>query len=86
MSCCGGSHPQRIRKESSGQVEKHAAVPSRVVQKKINRQTVKPASMHRQYVVPRDQCPKCGYTAMIIIISGRERQQCSNANCRFVIQ
>lgn len=85
MGCCGGSRPQAVRK----QVIEPAVetVSPQVIQKKISRsQAAQPVSIQRQYVVPRQQCAKCGYPTMAVTIAGRERLQCSNANCRIVVQ
>jgi len=84
MGCCGGNtRPQTVRKQVI-----ETTIPSpQVVQKKISRsQSSTPVSIQRQYVVPRQQCAKCGYPTMAVTIAGRERFQCSNANCRIVIQ
>jgi hypothetical protein len=80
MGCCGGGSPQRVRKQVVEPVVVEAEVPKRVVRS----QAAKPASISRQYVVPRKQCAKCGYPTMVVHIAGRERYQCSNANCRIV--
>lgn len=45
-----------------------------------------PVSIQRQYVIPRTPCPKCGSPTMLVHISNRERQQCTNIDCRLVIQ
>ena len=88
MSCCGGSRPQKVRRQAIEPVTKDVVdvIPQTVVQKKISRQAAQPVSIQRQYVVPRQQCAKCGYPTMTVTIAGRERQQCSNANCRIVVQ
>lgn len=88
MACCGGGggvRPQRIRKQSvESTASKQAAAPT---QRKLTRtsRTAQPAAPQRQYVVPRQQCTKCGYPGMVVTIAGRERMQCSNVNCRLII-
>lgn len=86
MACCGGgARPQKIRKQqvvSPQSVEKQSAQP---VQRKLSRSKTTAASVQRQYVVPREQCTKCGYPGMVVHIAGRERMQCSNVNCRTII-
>lgn len=85
MACCGGGGSRRIRKQVVGSsVEKQAApIP---VQRKLSRKakSSETVNIQRQYVVPRQQCTKCGYPGMVVIIAGRERMQCSNTNCRIV--
>jgi hypothetical protein len=88
MACCGGSRPQRVRRQVVEPVyspSKQTVPAETVVQKKITRRQTEPASMQRQYIVPREQCTKCGYPAMLVNIAGRERRQCTNANCRLVL-
>lgn len=84
MACCGGgARPQRIRKQIIVQdATKSSAAP--IIQRKLSRAS-QPANIQRQYVVPREQCTKCGYPGMITVIAGRERTQCSNVNCRLII-
>lgn len=83
MACCGGGggvRPQRIRNQIV-EAKKQTASP---IQRKVTR-TAQPAAPQRQYVVPRQQCTKCGYPGMVVAIAGRERMQCSNVNCRLII-
>lgn len=84
MACCGGgTRPQRIRKQVVGETQKSSAL----VQRKLSRtpHVAKPVEPRRQYVMPREQCTKCGYPGMLVTIAGRERMQCSNVNCRLLI-
>lgn len=86
MACCGsgGNRPQRIRKQTiEPSASKQTAQPA-PVQRKLSR-SAQPVRAERQYVVPRQQCTKCGYPGMLVTIAGRERMQCSNVNCRLVI-
>lgn len=87
MACCGGGggvRPQRIRKQSVESPTKQSVAPT---QRKLTRttRTAQAATPQRQYVVPRQQCTKCGYPGMVVTIAGRERMQCSNVNCRLII-
>ena len=85
MACCGGGvRPQKIRKQqiiTPQTVEKQSGP----TQRKLSRAKSTAASVQRQYVVPREQCTKCGYPGMAVHIAGRERMQCSNVNCRTLI-
>ncbi len=87
MGCCGGGNkrPQLVRKQVIETSTKKAPGP---VQKRLNRTgKVEPVQqIQRQYVIPREQCTKCGYIGMMVHIAGRERMQCSNVNCREIIQ
>lgn len=84
MACCGGgSRPQKIRKQqvvAPQVVEKQAPT-----QRKLSRARSTAVSVQRQYVIPHEQCTKCGYPGMAVHIAGRERIQCSNVNCRTLI-
>jgi hypothetical protein len=81
MGCCGGGS-RSIRKQTVPKATKKAAKQARV--QRVSRTNKKEIS--RQYVVPRQTCPKCGYPSMLVNIANRERNQCSNANCRFILQ
>jgi len=83
MGCCGGS-PRNIRKQS---VATKPTAKKTVVQRvpRSGGRTQK-LEVNRQYVVPRQTCPKCGYPTMLVNIANRERNQCSNANCRHILQ
>ena len=85
MGCCG-SGKRSIR--SSGAVKSSEKQTAKVpVVRRIARSgAATPASVQRQYIVARQACPKCGYPAMLVHISGRERQQCTNTDCRLIIQ
>jgi hypothetical protein len=86
MSCCGGSRPKRVRRQVVDAVSAQAVPAPQSIQRKIKRQAGQAASIQRQHVVPRQQCVKCGYPTMLVHIANRERYQCSNANCRLVVQ
>jgi len=89
MACCGGGSSKRSVRSASV-VSAHAAPkpPKTPAIRKITRQrnAATPASIQRQYVIPRHVCPKCGHPTMLVHIANRERQQCTNIDCRFVIQ
>ena len=80
--CCGGGN-KTIR--SSQLVTRQAREPQKVVVQRLKKPAVEAAPIHRQYVVPRTLCPRCQNTTMVVHIAGRERQQCTNINCRFVL-
>lgn len=83
MSCCGGGvRPQKVRKQTVNQ--QTPSTQKTTIQRKLSKN--QPSSMQRQYIVPRQQCTKCGYPTMLVNIAGRERMQCSNVNCRIVAQ
>ncbi len=81
--CCGGSaRPQRVRQQAVA-----APVPAATrtaLQRKVG--TAQVLTPQRQYIVQREQCIKCGYPGMLVHIAGRERIQCSNANCRQIFK
>lgn len=86
MGCCGGSK-RSIRATSS--ISSQSSKPAKTTAiRKITRQrgASMPVSIQRQYVIPRTMCPKCNHPTMLVHIAGRERQQCTNIDCRFVIQ
>lgn len=87
MGCCGGSRGV-VRKQVVSASSKRAARKA-AKQTKIQRVSRSPRTnkleVNRQYVVPRQTCPKCGYPSMLVNIANRERNQCSNANCRFIL-
>jgi len=84
MGCCGGKKgPVKAQKVKKQQVVVAAQpAPKKALVKKIVRNN----DSQRQYVESDSKCPKCGYPTMSVNISGRERTQCSNANCRAIIK
>lgn len=86
MGCCGGgaSKPLRVRKQVVNVPKQQAATP---VQRKLSKKSnaAKPAGAQRQHIIPRQQCTKCGYPGMAVVVAGRERIQCSNVNCRLIM-
>lgn len=88
MACCGGGGSKRTVRSASAVSAQTAPKSKTPVVRKITRQrnATTPASIQRQYVIPRVACPKCGHPTMLVHIAGRERQQCTNIDCRFVIQ
>jgi|CXWL01.1.fsa_nt_gi ribosomal protein S27AE len=90
MACCGGGGNRTIRQQ---QIIRPAKGDKQVAIQRINRQTIPSGSVQvqrqstkRQTITKDDRCPKCGYTVMLVNIAGRERRQCSNANCRQIIK
>jgi hypothetical protein len=88
MACggCGGSKGgKRLRAQP---VRRESRKPQKTVkvQRVKRRNNNKSVNITRQYVVPHARCPKCGYPSMLVNIGGRERHQCSNANCRYIIR
>lgn len=83
MSCCG-SRNVTIRQQAIQPAER----PRTVTVQRITRSTTGPAKLevHRQSVTAPTKCPKCGFPTMAVNISGRGRTQCSNANCRHIVQ
>lgn len=87
MACCGGGGSKRSIRSTSVAAAKAAPKQNSPTVRKITRQrSATPAPIQRQYVIPRTACPKCGRPTMLVHIAGRERQQCTNIDCRFVIQ
>lgn len=83
---CGG--PRRVINVQKQEVKPIGPTKKRVITKRIPRTTIhnNKVEIKRQYVIPRQTCPKCGYPAMMVNIANRERYQCSNSNCRFIIK
>lgn len=91
MACCGGKRNKsrtiikQVVEHKSSKTQKTVAI------QRIHR-TPKPggqkrtATVQRQRVVPRQKCHHCGFPTMAVNIAGRERLQCSNPNCRVIIQ
>lgn len=80
MACCGGgSRPRSVRHQAIPIVQKQTV--DTVVQKRISQTQIKQISTARQYLMPREQCIKCGYPLMLVNIANRERLKCSNTNC-----
>ena len=84
--CCGGESKRAIRSTSSTKsaAKQNAKQEAKIVRKIRQRPSQIP--IQRQYAIPRSACPKCGRPTMLVHIAGRERQQCTNIDCRFVIQ
>lgn len=80
MACCGGGH-KNVRKQVVG---RKLDTTKRVVQR-TKSTAPKTVRIMRQYIVSRQKCPKCGCPTMSVNIAKRERTQCSNANCRYVL-
>jgi len=85
MPCCGGGKgsPRTVRQQvvnrPSTKKKKRAAI-HRVSRKPSTRNV----EIKRQYVVPRQRCPKCGYPTMLVVIASRQRIQCANVNCKHI--
>jgi hypothetical protein len=87
---CGGSRRvQNARKQVIGQAVKASAPAKKTTMfKQISRNPAptNKIEVKRQYVMPRQTCPKCGYPTMTVNIAKRERSQCSNSNCRYIVK
>jgi len=81
--CCGGRKPLRSTQAPSKPKDKNIPVVRRVSRDK---NAAVPASVERQHIVQRKECPKCGHPTMLVHMAGRERQQCTNAECRLITQ
>jgi len=86
MGCCGGDIKRKVRSVQTVQSAERSqkTITVRRISSKINSAT--PIPIQRQYVIPRQACPKCGNPTMLVHIAGRERQQCTNINCKLIIQ
>ena len=90
--CCGGnktirSSTQPIRTDSARQkVVSVQRISKQSVSTESKSLAAKPVNIVRQYSVPRQKCPKCQNPTMLVHIAGRERQQCTNLNCKNVIR
>lgn len=90
MGCCGGGSKKRsITKQEVIRPRKAKGKKTASVQR-IQRTSAggqkRTIIVQRQRVVPRQKCHHCGYPTMAVNIAGRERLQCSNPNCRTIIQ
>jgi ribosomal protein S27AE len=86
--CGGGIHRiQNVRKQI---IRQQVSTPAKkqTMLKHVQRNSVAAHKVEaqRQYVIPRQTCPKCGYPTMTVNIANRERYQCSNSNCRNIIR
>lgn len=87
MACCGDKN-RSVKQQVIDRPKKNAK--KGVTVQRINRNRSggqkRTISIQRQRVVPRQKCHHCGYPSMAVNIAGRERLQCSNPNCRVIIQ
>ena len=82
--CCGGSAKKAVR--SSQLVSRQPREQQKVIVQRLRpAKSAEAAPIARQYIIPRQACPRCQNTTMVVHIAGRERQQCTNINCRFVL-
>lgn len=90
MGCCGRSNnPNRVIR--SQKTQKQKVKPSKAASvKSIPRPTQSEPShtgnisnyVTRQKIVKINRCAECNHPTVMVNISGRQREQCSNANCR----
>jgi hypothetical protein len=83
--CCSGAK-KSVR--SSTVVPKPTLRPQKsptVLKVHRQHQTAEVAPIMRQYVVTRVSCPRCQKPTMVVLVAGRERQQCTNNECRLIL-
>ena len=87
MGCCGSGGPKRTVKRQQP-VESPRPVQKQIEVRKVQRHghAAVPTANSVNYSAPRHTCPKCGYPAMTVHIAKRERIQCSNVDCKLVLQ
>jgi len=86
MACggCGGGKAKKVRSQqiSKSSARKRSAVKVQHVKRSAGR----PVNIARQRIVPHTRCSVCGYPTMLVNIGGRERQLCSNVDCRLIVK
>lgn len=82
--CCGGGGRRAIR--SSTVVDKIRPSKTVSVQRVTRSKGSQPVNTIRQYKIPRTLCSRCQSPTMLVHIAGRERQQCTNVDCRFIVK
>ncbi len=80
MGCCGGSGRNVHIKSQPIPVREHIRIKPLKTTRTIIQKSIKP------HIVQKAKCPDCGYPTMVVNIGGRERQQCSNANCKKILK
>lgn len=78
--CCGG------RKSISPQAQTTTVVRPKAIRSAEMLRPKAVTSINRQYAVARQLCAKCKHPTMMVHIAGRERLQCTNINCRFIVR
>lgn len=91
MACCGGGGRIARRQTIERPQKENKQVPVQRISRQSSTEPIRverPPSVQaqRQAVIKDDRCVKCGYTVMYVNIAGRERRQCTNANCRFIVK
>lgn len=81
MACggCGGSRKAKPQKYLKPQIK-----PTIQIQNKIQT-PIKIQNSNKIQTLRNDRCPKCNSTVMLVQIAGRERRQCTNYNCRYIL-
>ena len=82
MGCCGSRGSRSIHSQLAKPVERKRKVPT--VQR-IRAQST-PVEVKLQLSNKKQRCPVCGYPTMTVNIIGREREQCTNTNCKYVLK
>ena len=86
MSCCNkGVRSAKSIRSQALVVERPRTVIAQKIKSVPKKHSAKTTTL-RQYIIPRDRCPDCGYPMMFVNIGSRERSQCSNSNCRKIIK
>jgi predicted Zn-ribbon and HTH transcriptional regulator len=98
MGCCGRSNnPSRVVRSQKTEKSNNSAAKSAIVQRTVGKQLnakqkiviAQPAAVKKVLAAPQRQsiqrggrCSECGSVTLMVNIAGREREQCSSANCR----
>ena len=84
MGCCGGRGSRAVRNQLAPiTVERKRKAP--IVQRSIRAQK-RPVEVKLQLSDKKQRCPRCGYPTMTVNIIGREREQCTNTDCKYVLK
>ena len=83
MGCCGGNKGSRT---VHNQLAPKAVERKRAVVVKRIREQKQPVEVKLQLSDKRQRCPRCGYPTMTVNIIGREREQCTNTECKYVLK
>jgi len=83
MGCCGGRGSRSVRNQLAPKTVERKRKPP--VVKRIREQR-QPVEVKLQLTDKKQRCPRCGYPTMTVNIIGREREQCTNTECKYVLK
>lgn len=82
MGCCGKS----TRSVHSQLIPKTVDRKRKTTIIKGIREQKRPVEVKLQLTNKKQRCPRCGYPTMTVNIIGREREQCTNTECKYVLK